>query len=99
MTTDKKSKPLPPGWAGKVIHRLVEKNPKRGGTLAHEKFQLCEEGMSVEAYLALELDDAHKLDRPWAKRELKHFIERKLVELCVPLPDGGRVSAPKKKKA
>ena len=94
MATEKK---LPPGWAGKVIRVNEKSNPKRPGTLAHRKFELLEDGMTVEAYLALEAE--HELDRPWAKRELKHFIDRKFVELCVPLPDGTRVSAPRKKKA
>ncbi|MCZ6607939.1 MAG: hypothetical protein O7A64_09770 [Alphaproteobacteria bacterium] len=102
MTTDKKSnprktKPLPEEWTGMVIRVLVEKNPKRAGSLAHKKFALLKDGLTPAEYLALEAE--HALDRPWAKRELKHFIDRKLVELCVPLPDGGRVSAPPKKKA
>ncbi len=92
-----KAKPLPASWKGKAISVLVDKNPKRPGTFAFKKWALLGDGMTVEDYLALEAE--HELDRPWAKRELKHFIERKLVELCVPLPDGGRVSAPKKKKA
>ena len=91
------AKPLPASWKGKAISVLVDKNPKRPGTLAHRKFALLEDGMTVEEYLALEAENV--LDRPWAKRELKHFIDRKFIELCVPLPDGTRVSAPRKKKA
>lgn len=94
MATEKK---LPPGWAGKVIRVNEKKNPKRPGTLAHRKFELLKDGMTVEDYLALEAD--HALDKPWARRELKHFIDRKFVEVCVPLPDGTRISAPRKKKA
>ncbi len=91
-----KAKPLPASWKGKAISVLVDKNPKRPGTLAHQKFKLLRDGMSVEEYLALEAE--HALDRPWARRELVHFIDRKFVELCVPLPDGTRISAPPKKK-
>ena len=94
MATEKK---LPPGWAGRVIRVNEKSNPKRPGTLAHQKFALLRDGMTVEEYLAMEAE--HALDRPWAKRELKHFIDRMFVELCVPLPDGTRISAPRKKKA
>ena len=102
MTTDKKSnpkkaKPLPREWGGLVIRVLVEKNPKRAGSLAHQKFALLKNEMTPAEYVALEAE--HALDRPWAGRELKHFIEKGFVELCVPLPGGTRISAPRKKKA
>ncbi len=91
-----KPKPPPTEWEGKVVRVLVAKKPVKG-SMAAKKWSLLREGMTVEAYLALEAE--HALDRPWAKRELKHFIERGFVELCVPLPDGARISAPRKKKA
>lgn len=64
-----------------MIRVLAEKNPKRPKTLAHQKFKLLRDGMPVKEYLALETE--HELDRPWAKRELKHFIEKKLVKLTL----------------
>ena len=70
---------LPPEWRGKSIRVLTEKNPKRRGSMAHRKFELLRDGMTVKEYLALETE--HELDRPWAKRELRHFIERGLVKL------------------
>ena len=70
---------LPPEWRGKSIKILAEKNPKRPGSMAHTKFKLLRDGMTVEEYLALEAE--HALDRPWAKRELKHFIDRGWVKL------------------
>lgn len=84
MTTDKKSnprkaKPLPKEWGGLTIRVLVEKNPKRAGSLAHKKFELLKDGLTPAEYVALEAE--HALDRPWAKRELRHFIARGLVKL------------------
>ncbi len=91
-----KAKPLPASWKGKAISVLVDKNPKRPGSMAFTKFGFLRSGMLVTEYLSLEAE--HGMDKPWARRELKHFIDRKFVELCVPLPDGTRISAPRKKK-
>ncbi len=92
-----KAKPLPASWKGKAISVLGDKNPKRPGTFAFKKWALLRDGMTPDEYIALEAE--HALDRPWARRELAHFIEKGFIELCVPLPDATRISAPRKKKA
>ena len=79
MATEKK---LPPGWAGKIIRVNEKSNPKRPGTLAHKKFALLKDGMTVEESLAPEAE--HAPDRAARTPPLQPHLDAELGALRAP---------------